>query len=266
MNHIAFTHDGLTLSGYDIGQGPTVVFQHGLGGDIGQIIEAFPAANVRRLTLECRGQGTSPFGDAQYFSIPQFADDVLAYADSRGVEKFVVGGISMGAAIALRIAVIAPARVKALILARPAWAWDSAPKNMSVFNILSEYVKIQDKARFEATEIAKKFASNAPDNYASLLRLFEKADPARVAQLHSSIASSGPGVSEKQVRAIEVPTVVLGNAVDLIHPLSLAQKLSSAIAGSNFVEITPKATDKAKHFSEFHHTVKNFMKQIEVLN
>ena len=52
-----------------------------------------------------------------------FADDVLAFADLRGVERFVVGGISMGAAIALRIAVRHPERVSGLVLARPAWLW-----------------------------------------------------------------------------------------------------------------------------------------------
>lgn len=266
MSQIDFNHDRLAFAGYDFGHGPAAVFQHGLGGDVGQINEAFSVDHVRRLTLECRGQGHTPFGDATQFSIPQFADDVLAFADSRGVEKFVVGGISMGAAIALRIAIIAPERVKALILARPAWGWESGPGNMSVFNVLSKFVENQNKTGFEQTDIAKNFAFNAPDNYASLLRLFEKPNPPMVAKLHSSIASSGPEVSEKQVGAIQVPTLVLANAVDLIHPISLAQKLSSTIVGSRFIIITPKATDKAKHFAEFHIAVKDFLKNIEVLN
>ena len=266
MSQVPFNHDGLEFSGYDVGQGSAVVFQHGLGGDIGQINEAFPAISVRRLTLECRGQGKSPFDDAKYFSIPQFADDVLAFADSRDVEKFVVGGISIGAAIALRISIIAPERVKALILVRPAWGWESAPENMSVFNILSKFVEKQDKAGFETTEIAKHFCINAPDNYASLLRLFEKPNPSMVAQLHSLIVASGPEVSEQQVRSIGVPTLVLANAIDLIHPISLAQKLTSTIAGSRFIEIAPKATNKAKHFAEFHIAVKDFLKNIEVIH
>ena len=264
MSQIAFNHDGLAFAGYDIGQGSPVVFQHGLGGDIGQISEALPIANFRCITLECRGQGQSPFGEAKHFSIPQFANDVLAFAESRGVEKFVVGGISMGAAIALRIAVIAPDRVKGLILARPAWSWNSSPENMSVFKMISKFVQTQDKAGFEATEIAKNFQINAPDNFATLLRLFEKPNSALVADLHSRIAASGPAVTEKQVRAIRVPTLVLANAIDLIHPITLAQELAKTITSSYFVEITPKAIDKTKHLAEFHVAVKDFMKQLEV--
>ena len=264
MSHIAFDHDGIEFAGYDIGTGPTVIFQHGLGGDIGQINEAFPAVGIRRLTLECRGQGQTPFGDPNHFSIPQFANDVLAFADFRGVDKFVVGGISMGAAIALRIAAIAPKRVTALILARPAWGWDSAPENMSVFIILSKFVEAQDKAGFEETAVAQNFAKNAPDNYASLLRQFDKPHPSMVAQLLSRIASSGPEISEKQIGAIQIPTLILANAIDLIHPIGLANKLSSIIASSRLIEIAPKSIDKTKHFTEFHGAIKDFMKRIEV--
>ena len=133
MKHEFVTSDGLHMAGYDEGQGRAVIFQHGLGGDQTQVAGVFPTSQFRRLTLECRAQGHSQAGDPAYFSIPQFAKDVLAFADARGVEKFAIGGISMGAAIALRLAVIAPTRLTALILSRPAWDWHAAPSNMAVF-------------------------------------------------------------------------------------------------------------------------------------
>ena len=43
----------------------------------------------------------------------------------------VIGGISMGAAISLKVAVEYPENVLALILVRPAWISDSKPKNLS---------------------------------------------------------------------------------------------------------------------------------------
>ena len=45
------------------------------------------------------------------FSFAMFADDVLAAADQAGLDRFVAGGISMGAAIALRLACRHPDRV-----------------------------------------------------------------------------------------------------------------------------------------------------------
>ena len=41
-----------------------------------------------------------------------------------------VGGISMGAAIALRIAALRPDLVSALVLARPAWLDANGPENI----------------------------------------------------------------------------------------------------------------------------------------
>lgn len=264
MSSVHFAHAGLDFAGHDVGDGPIVVFQHGMGGDEAQVAEAFPTQGFRRITLECRGQGQSEAGDPTQFSIAQFADDVLAFADARGVEKFVVGGISMGAAIALRIAVTAPERVKALLLARPAWGWDAAPENMSVYKVLPKFVENRNLSGFQATPIAKQFAMEAPDNYVSLIKIFDKPDLEMFAKLGSAIANSGPEITEAQVRAIKTPTLVLANAVDLIHPIALAKKLSSAIAKSHYVEITPKAEDRAKHFAEFQAAVTAFLKDNEV--
>lgn len=255
----AFNHDGLNLAGYDRGEGAAVIFQHGLGGDVNQVNEHFPLDRFRCLTLECRAQGKSEAGPVANFSIPRFADDVLAFADDCGIERFAIGGISMGAAIALRLAVLAPERVSALILARPAWAWGDAPDNMQVFLTLATYLRRGDPAGFEASAVARHFATNAPDNYASLLAAFTRPDPALFADLISRIASSGPGLSEAQVSAIAVPTLMLGNEIDLIHPMALADTLAATIPGSRKITLTPKAADKAKHAAEFRAAVTSFL-------
>ena len=118
----------MNASFVDRGAGPAAVFQHGLGGDETQVAEVFPDADGlwRRLTLDCRGQGGSPPDPWNRYAIQTFAEDVLRLADERQVERFVAGGISMGAAIALHLAVHYPGRVTALILARPAWLFDAA--------------------------------------------------------------------------------------------------------------------------------------------
>jgi pimeloyl-ACP methyl ester carboxylesterase len=126
--------DGARLCLYDTVAGTPVLFQHGLGGDAAQVAENFPdGPRHRRLTLECRAQGASEAGSRRPFSIAMFADDLLAACDERGVGRFVLGGISMGAAIALRIATLRPQCVCALVLARPAWLFDAAPANMRPF-------------------------------------------------------------------------------------------------------------------------------------
>lgn len=259
MSDHQLVRDGVTLVGYDAGEGPPVLFQHGLGGDNAQVAEVFPLQGYRRLTLECRAQGRSEAGDPALFSIPTFADDVLAFADKRGIERFAVGGISMGAAIALRIAVIAPQRVTALILGRPAWTWNSAPENMHAFVELADYLEAGDKEGFANTPTARHFAVHAPDNLASMIGFFQKANPQTNAALLRAIAASGPEITGQNVRYITVPTLILGTAMDLVHPLSHAQSLASAIPNAKLAEIAPKALDRAKHAEEFSTAVADFL-------
>jgi pimeloyl-ACP methyl ester carboxylesterase len=260
MSWLTLQRGNAMLRGWDGGEGLPVIFQHGLGGDEAQVAEVFPdGQGIRRLTLECRGQGKSSLGNAGEVSIAQFADDVLAFADSRGVDRFVIGGISMGAAIAMRVTIKNPARVRALILARPAWLWNAAPENMRPFIEIAGYLQQRTVDDFEASETAQRLAHEAPDNLASLRKFFSVKDREATATLLATIASDGPDVSEVEVRSISVPTLVLGHKIDAVHPLEFAQKLASMIAGSQFVEITPKATDKPKHVAEFREAVAQFL-------
>ncbi len=263
MSWFSFQRNDAMLHGWDGGDGLPVIFQHGLGGDEAQAAEVFPAGQgIRRLTLECRGQGKSGLGDPRDLSIANFTDDVVAFADSRGVDHFVVGGISMGAAIALRIAVHHPERVKALILARPAWLWGKAPENMQHFAEVASYLRKDTVEDFENSATAQRLAREAPDNLLSLKRFFTVRDRGEKATLLEAIAADGPNVSESAVRAITIPTLIIGHKIDAVHPLEFAQKLAGMIAGSQFVEITPKATDKPKHVAEFRKNVTQFLSSI----
>src|SRR5688500_15818788 len=107
--------DGLDLAVHESGEGPAVLLQHGLGGDARQVEEAWPGlAGWRRVTLDCGGHGASPNGGA---SMALFADALAALAE--GLDPPVVlGGISMGAALSLRLAVLRPDLVRGLILIR----------------------------------------------------------------------------------------------------------------------------------------------------
>ncbi len=109
------------------GSGETVFFQHGLCGNAMQTTEAFPNdPRFRLLTVECRGHGSSEIGPYTDLSIKTFARDIADHINSRAI----IGGISMGAAISLHLAVHYPHLVKALVLARPAWVIENAPDNI----------------------------------------------------------------------------------------------------------------------------------------
>jgi pimeloyl-ACP methyl ester carboxylesterase len=249
------------------GDGMAVLFQHGLGGSEAQVVENFPdAPGVRRLTLECRAHGRSAPGTERPFSIRMFADDILAACDVRGARTFVAGGISMGAAIALRLATTHPGRVRALILARPAWLFGTAPDNLrpyaEVADALSAAPAAEAKAAFAAGETAQMLAREAPDNLASLLGFFDRPDPAITADLLGQIARDGPGVSREAVASLRLPTLVLGNGEDYAHPLACARNFAATIEGAQFVELPPKGSRKAEHVAAFRASVASFLRDL----
>ena len=247
------------------GAGLSVVFQHGLCGDAKQPAEVFPRDGAfRRVTLECRGHGGSDAGDIVGFSIAQFADDVAALIEQKGIAPVVIGGISMGAVIAMRLAVTRPQLIRGLIIARPAWVFDAAPENMQpnaeVGDLLQRFALEDARTQFENGETYKRLQVDAPDNLASLRGFFSREPITVTSALLTRISADGPGVSPAQLQAIKVATLVIGHKMDHVHPLAMAQEIASYIPGSRLVEITPKAVDKARYVSEFKTALYDFLK------
>ncbi|RUW64117.1 alpha/beta hydrolase [Mesorhizobium sp. M7A.F.Ca.US.008.03.1.1] len=257
--------DDAALRVFDTGQGRLpVVFQHGLGGDAAQVAQNFPdRPSYRRLTVECRAQGGSDAGTTRPFSIVMFADDVLGAADAAGLDRFVAGGISMGAAIALQLAARHPDRVLGLVLVRPAWAFDTAPQNMRPYVEAAELIRSRplDEARdaFAASATAARFRIEAPDNLASLLGFFARENAAVFAEVMQAIATDGPGVTRAAAAGLALPTLVIGSGIDLVHPLATARSLADAIPNAAFNEVTPKAADKDRHFAEIRAAIGSFL-------
>jgi pimeloyl-ACP methyl ester carboxylesterase len=258
------TSDDTSLAVYDSGDGIPILLQHGLGGDQTQVTQTFPdVSGFRRMTVECRGHGASSLGSARPFSIRMFAEDVLAAADDRGIDRLVVGGISMGAAIALHLAHHHAGRVAALVLVRPAWTFAAAPANMVPVRALAALIQAHplDEAKrlFMISEIAADLKVDAPDNLASLLGYFDRPDVVPFASVLADIAADGPGVSEAAAATLRIPTLVLGNGQDAIHPLPFAKTVAGTIPGATFVEVAAKAADKERHFAETQDAISRFL-------
>jgi pimeloyl-ACP methyl ester carboxylesterase len=256
---------GAVLAAYDSGgNGVPIIFQHGLCGDIRQIAEAVPDAGFRLLAIECRGHGASPA--ARPPSIARFADDVIALIEARGLSHVLVGGISMGAAIASRIAVTRPDLVRGLILARPAWVVEPAPANMApnaeVGRLLAAHSAEAARAAFMASPTHARLAASAPDNLASLMGFFARAPQAVTADLLTAISADGPGISELDLVQLPTPTLVLASEEDAIHPLAHAERLARLIPQARLERLTPKGRDKAAYLADFHRALTAFAKDL----
>jgi pimeloyl-ACP methyl ester carboxylesterase len=192
-----------------------------------------------------------------------FAEDVLAAATDRGVNRFIAGGISMGAALALHLAHHHADRVVGLVLVRPAWLFAAAPDNLEPIRAVAALIRSHpiQKARelFAGSEIGMRIKAGAPDNFTSLLGYFERPNAVAFASVLADIAADGPGVSQAAAAALAIPTLVIGNEQDAIHPVSCAQTLADTIPGASFVEVTPKAADKPRHFAEVQDAIARFL-------
>ena len=257
--------DGLALAVDDAGgAGLPVVFQHGLTASAAQAREAFPGGpRFRRITLECRGHGASPLGGD--LSIAAFADDVAALVERVGAPA-ALGGISMGAAIALRLAVTRPGLVRALILVRPAWVAEAAPPNMAVLGRIGALLEAlpPDAARaaFDASGDAAHLAAESPDNLASAHGFFTRDPLADTARLLRVVAADGPGVTEAQVAALRLPALVCGTDMDAVHPLAQAERLAALIPGARLTVVPPKSADRAGHFAALHAAITGFLTEL----
>ena len=249
------------------GEGTPFVFQHGLCSDQAQPGQVFPEGEgYSRVTVECRGHGASASGDTSQFSIPAFTDDIARVIDDSGMERPVIGGISMGAAIALRLAVRRPDLAKALVIARPAWLCAQNPDNMFpnllAGELLDRFAPEEAKRRFELSDAAEHLAKEGPDNLTSIRGFFTREPIDVTSALLRRISSDGPGVTENEVRAISVPTLVIGHGRDAVHPIAYARKIASWIPGARFVEITPKADDAQAYRNDFRSALSKFLKEI----
>ena len=263
IRHI-FHRDGLALIWQDSGgNGLPVVFQHGLCGDAGQTFGMFPDAAYRLITLECRGHGGSEFGTP---SIAIFADDLVALIESLALGPVVLGGISMGAAIAARIAVLRPDLVRALVMVRPAWGVAPAPenlqRNLEVGGFLAQFSAEQALAKFQQGATFQALKTGSPDNLASLIGFFSRHPKAVTAALLTTISADGPGITAAQLAGLTCPALICGTEADVIHPLALAEQLAGLIPNAQFVRLASKGTSKAAHIADFQAAFAALLKEL----
>lgn len=267
MRIACHTRDGIRLAVAEAGTGRFFLFQHGLCADAAQPLDVFPAGQGWRcVAMECRGHGRSEVGPVEAISLATFADDLVSVLEARSGEPVVLGGISMGAALAMRVAVLRPDLVQGLVLARPAWVDRSLPENMLpnalVGELLDQYPLAEARRRFEESSVARRLAAEAPDNLASLRGFFSREPLAITSLLLRRISADGPGVATHEIAALRVPTLVLGTPRDLVHPLGYVDVLASLIPGARRCVITSKADDRDRYRGEFRAALSSFLSDL----
>jgi pimeloyl-ACP methyl ester carboxylesterase len=257
--------DGLRFHYRDEGDGLPFVFQHGLGGDQNQPRGVYqPAFGVRLITFDFRGHGeTRPLGDVRKLTIATLADDLVALLDHLRIERAAIGGISLGSAVAANTSLRYPDRVLALVLSRPAWIDRPLPENVRLYSMIAGLLQSNGaKAgleQFRRTAEYQAMVGWSPDCANSLVGQFEQPRAEECAARLARLIVDAPCPDRSMYATIKVPTIVLGNQKDPIHPWDIAETLAALIKGAELCEITPKSVSLERHAQDVQKAIDFFL-------
>ena len=239
---------GLKLE-YSVTQGNIpLVFLHGLGGSTLQIEKLYqPIDDVSLILLNQQGHGSSEY-DYANLSFDILGDDVIDLLDHLNVSKAYFAGISMGAAVALNIAVRHPERVNKVLLIRNAWVDRPIRQEIKdVYHDLAEALKNRDKEQFLHSPGYRYVKDISEYTRNSFLKPFDEEYNVRVYEKYTVIPEMVPIQSRKDLKTIKTPVEIVACRNDLCHPYEYGVALHELIPGSHFTEVPDKDTDQKTH-------------------
>lgn len=262
-----FPHDGLTFNYEQSGEGLPFVFQHGLAGDVTQPFGLFrQPPGIRLLAFDCRGHGeTRPLGDPDKIGIASFADDLLALLKYLKIDRAVIGGISMGAAAALNFTLRFPKRVLGLVLVRPAWLDGPMTTNARIFGEMARLIREHGARRgqevFLQSETYRRLLQESPESAISLAGQFEHSRAEETVVKYERIPCDAPVRGRDAYKTITVPTLVLANRPDVIHPFEYGRTIADLVPGAEFHEVASKSVSVDKYNADVQRAVEAFLRK-----
>lgn len=197
---------------------------------------------------DARGHGRSQStADLDGYSWNELARDQLALTDRLGIENYIAAGASMGAATALHAAVIAPWRIRGLVLMIPPTGWEARSGQADVYEKGARAVETSGAEPL----IAAGALLAPPDPFvgdpeyrvrrAEGLRSW---DPDRLVQaLRGATRAQLP--DRDHIAGIDCPTLILAWTGDPVHPIATADELSELIPHAD-VDVASDSADIAR--------------------
>jgi pimeloyl-ACP methyl ester carboxylesterase len=190
----------------------------------------------RVICVDLLGHGESDQPeDLRLYSMPLFARQVTALLDHLGIDRAVVGGTSLGANVALELAVHDPDRIEGLFVEMP--VLDNALAAVAAF--FSPILLGLRLAR-PAFEVSSRVASVLPrTTYLADIGLdwIRRRPRPSVAVLEGLLlGETAPHRDERQ--QIDQPALIVGHQRDPLHPFSDSGMLAEELPHARLVEAT----------------------------
>jgi len=241
------------------GQGYPVVFTHGFAGTVNMWQPQVPVLSreYRFVIYDARGHGQSesPTSLDQY-SADIVVEDLFQLLGTLGIEKAVVGGLSMGGYESLRFYLRHPQTVAALIL------MDTGPGYRNPARREEWNRQQEERANLLETQGIEAFAIDAPSYTPRDLML--RQNPIGLAHMARRVVAQHDSWVIENLGEIKVPTLVLVGEKDTPF-LQAAEYMSKAIPEAQYMVI-PEAGHAANldNVGVFNRTVLDFLRKLNL--
>ena len=235
-----FTHFGQRLSYAEFGSGDrTVVLVHGLllsGRMHEPLARALAERGNRVITLDLLGHGASDRPrDMWRYSMSFFGEQTIALLDHLEVDQAVVLGTSLGANSTLEAAVIAPDRLRGMVIEMPVLDGALVACGVAFLPMLLT-MKYGEPVMRVVQSAARLVPRGALPFLADVGLDTLRQDPGPSGAVLEGLFFGRIAPHRFQRRRIEVPALVIGHQRDPVHPFSDAGMLADELPNSRLVE------------------------------
>jgi pimeloyl-ACP methyl ester carboxylesterase len=235
--------DDIEIAYEAVGEGVSLVFIHEVATDqrLWQRQRTFFRQHYRAITLDVLGHGRVPW-PPQAIAITQAARRVEQLMERLGTGPAFVIGVSMGAAVAMRIAFEAPALVRGLGLISP-WSYASGDMQ-SLINRLFRLAEAGDMAAHADLFLRYSFPTTA-----SALHVIEKEQLRTLIREQDAWAVAYTWVAclandlRAEIPQIKAPSLIITGWNDLFAPPYLARGVAEGLA-----EVELEIWEETGHF------------------
>jgi pimeloyl-ACP methyl ester carboxylesterase len=234
-----FDSAGLQLY-YEIhGHGPRVlVFMHGILMDSNmnrRLANDLARRGNRVVLLDLPGHGLSekPWR-ASFHRMDSYAEHVVALLDHLGVDRAVIGGVSLGGNVGLLVAALAPERVQGLVIEMPVLEW-AVPAAAVTFIPMLFAVHFARPLVRRAAGLLRRLPRTGNGPIDSIMNSLSN-DPIEVAAVLHGVLAGPIAPTVDQRSAMDMPALVVGHQVDRLHPFHDAEQLARRLPNGHLVK------------------------------
>jgi len=234
-----FQDGDVTMSAEIYGSGPrVVVYLHGILLDTHvnrRLARDLAEAGNRVVLLDLPGHGQSdkPL-HASAHRMDAYAHHVVHVLDQLGVGDAVVGGLSLGADVTLQVALVAPERVKAMIVEMPVLE-QATPFAALVFVpwlVATQYAApVLRRTSAFMRRLPREWLGPLDQVFGAVLQ-----EPEETAAVLHGVLVGPVAPTVEQRRAMTMPALVIGHRADFLHPLGDARHLAHQLPHGRLVE------------------------------